>query len=689
MYLNELNNIDLRAQKHITSRQKNLLSKLDLFSVYDLLTYFPFRYEDRSHVESIRDSLTQDKPVTVIVTVTDHQSIFYNRKPHPKIAVQDGESQAFLIGFNRPYLVQSLKIGQKYWLTAHFIYKFNKIQAGGFDFEEYIEGEDASNFGAILPVYQLTEKLYMKELRNMVRNTLDIFLPKIDDELPVYMIKQHNILGKQDALRNIHYPEDSQLLKRAKLRLAFEEFFAIQLAVIKKRTIFQSVEKPYRYEKQDLMKKYLISLPYKPTKAQYKALEETILDMRSAHPMHRLLHGDVGSGKTTVAMGAMIFSAENGYQSALMVPTEVLAVQHYETLKTIAEPLGLTPVLLTGSLSAAEKTAANELLKSGSANLAVGTHALFQNDIEFKSLSLIIVDEQHKFGVEQRIALSKKTSAPDVLVMTATPIPRTLTLTIYGDLEVSLIDELPSPRLPISTKWVTHSKYEVMLDFIQKEIERGRQAFFIYPLIEESVYLESKAAKEMFVKLQRFYKNLAIGLVHGKMRPAEKNEIMTEFKQGKIHILVSTSVIEVGIDVPNSTVMVIENAERFGLSQLHQFRGRVGRGPYQSYCFLVTGSDDSEDTVRRMKIMTETNDGFRIAEEDLKLRGPGEILGVRQSGMPELKIADFLRDEKLLKVAREDARVILEKDPELEKPAHQSLKKGILDFLPSDYLRSG
>ncbi|OHD61118.1 MAG: ATP-dependent DNA helicase RecG [Spirochaetes bacterium GWF1_49_6] len=689
MYLNELSRSDLRAQKYITSRQKSLLSKLDLFTVADLLTYFPFRYEDRTQIETIRDSLTKNKPVTVVVTVTGHQSIFYNRKPHPKISVQDGESQAFLIGFHRPYLLQSLKIGVKYWLTAHFVYKFNEIQTSSFDFEEYVEGEDTENFGAILPIYQLTEKLYMKELRKMVRSTLDIYLPQIEDELPEYIVKQHNIIDKTSAIQNIHFPSSMPDMKRAKLRLAFEEFLAIQLAVTKKRAFFHSVRKPYRYEKRDLLKRYLTELGYEPTQAQRRALEETIADMVSECPMHRLIHGDVGSGKTTVAIGAMVFSAENGYQSALMVPTEVLAVQHFEKLTSLTEPLGFRTAILTGSLTAAERNETLEMIKTGAANFIIGTHALFSDDVEFRNLSLIIVDEQHKFGVEQRIALSQKTANPDVLVMTATPIPRTLTLTLYGDLDVSLIGELPKSRIPISTKWVPHNKYEVMLDFIAKEIERGRQAFFIYPLIEESMFLESKAAKEMFLNLQKYYKNLKIGMVHGKMKPSEKNDIMRQFHEGKLHILVSTSVIEVGIDIPNSTVVVIESAERFGLSQLHQLRGRVGRGTHQSYCFLVTASEVSEETSARMKIMTDTNDGFRIAEEDLRLRGPGEILGVRQSGLPELKIADYLRDEKLLDTARKDARIILEHDPELEKPANLSLKKGILEFLPGDYLRSG
>jgi len=567
--------------------------------------------------------------------------------------------------------------------------KSSYLIGGSFDFEEYIEGEDTENFGAILPIYQLTEKLYMKELRKLFRSTLELYLPQIDDELPEYIIKQHNILDKKSALQNIHFPGSIAEMKRAKLRLAFEEFLAIQLAVTKKRIFFQTVHKSYRYEKRVLLKRYLTELGYEPTKPQRRALEETISDMVSERPMHRLIHGDVGSGKTTVAIGAMIFSAENGYQSAMMVPTEVLAVQHSEKMNSLTAPLGFRTALLTGSLSAVERKEIVEAIKTGEADFIVGTHALFQNDVEFNNLSLIIVDEQHKFGVEQRIALSQKTDNPDVLVMTATPIPRTLTLTLYGDLDVSLIDELPKSRLPISTKWVPHNKYDVMLDFIAKEIDRGRQAFFIYPLIEESMYLESKAAKEMFLYLQKYYKTLKIGMVHGKMKSSEKNEIMRQFHEGRLHILVSTSVIEVGIDIPNSSVIVIESAERFGLSQLHQLRGRVGRGIHQSYCFLVTASEVTEETAARMKIMTDTNDGFRIAEEDLKLRGPGEILGVRQSGMPELKIADYLRDEKLLTTARQDARIILEHDPELEKPANLSLKKGILDFLPGDYLRSG
>jgi len=406
-------------------------------------------------------------------------------------------------------------------------------------------------------------------------------------------------------------------------------------------------------------------------------------------PMHRLIQGDVGCGKTTVAVAALIYAAENDIQSALMVPTEVLAIQHYKNLNPIFENLQIKSNLLTSSTSKEEKETILKNLENGEIKIIIGTQALIQENVNFKNLGLIVIDEQHKFGVQQRIQLSKKGKNPDILVMTATPIPRTLSLTLYGDLDISIINELPSNRRPILTQWIDHSRYKSMLKFVENELKKGKQAYFIYPLIEESEKIDAKNAEKMYYNIKNYYKNYKVGLLHGKLNNNEKYEVMNAFRNNEIDILVSTSVIEVGIDVKNATVIVIECADRFGISQLHQLRGRVGRGEDQSYCVLVTNKNISEETKSRMEALVKYQDGFILSEEDLKLRGPGEILGVKQSGLPELKIADFLRDEMLLIKTKEDIFEILQKDPELKLFENQCIKNGIINYIPIDFLYSG
>jgi ATP-dependent DNA helicase RecG len=690
MFLPELKNISLEGLSFLTKRQVSLLKKLDVENVYDLITFFPYRYEDRSVIESIETSFLQKRPVCIIATVVEHQSIFYNNTKHPKIIIQDSKMRASLVGFNRQFLFQQLKVGKKYWIYAEFSFKFNELQTSNFDFEEYNENQPPKNFGKIFPVYPLTEGLTLKELRSIISKVISKYIDLIDDELPPYLIKAHNLFSKKEALINIHSPEDEKKLKKARLRLAFEELFAIQLAVLMKRKHQSNLLKNSRYTKETLLNKFLNSLPFQLTQSQNKALNEIISSMKSNIPLHRLLQGDVGSGKTVVAFAAMVFAAENGIQSAMIVPTEVLAYQHLSNFKKLAANLEIEIEVLTKSTPDKEREKIIESLSNGNLKIVIGTHSLIQPDVNFKNLGFIIFDEQHRFGVEQRILLAKKGDNPDILVMTATPIPRTLSLTLYGDLDISIIDEMPSGRKPIITKWFRKDKdYPQLLNFVRSEIEKGRQAYFVYPLIDESDRLEVENAIKNYEKLKNYFKDFKVGLLHGKINTEEKLKIMNDFKENKINILVSTSVIEVGIDVENATVMVIEGAERFGLSQLHQLRGRVGRGKEQSYCALVTNGDESEDTKKRMEIICKYNDGFKIAEEDLKLRGPGEILGVKQSGMPDLKILDYLINEKLLLVARKDVENILDFDPWLTKPVHRTLKEGIINFLPSDYLRSG
>ncbi len=688
MYFNELKNISLKETNLFTLRQLALLEKLGLKTVYDVIDYFPYRYEDRSTVESIESSILHKKPVCTIVKVVEHQGIFFKNKKHPKIIVEDSKMRASLVGFNRDFLFKTMKVGKKYWIYAEFQLKFDEIQTSTFDFEEYIENVPPKNFGKIFPIYSITEGITVKEIRTLVEKVINKYIDSIDDELPTYMINGHKLITKKMALKWIHFPEDITKMKKARWRIGFEELFAIQLVVMLKRKNLSLNTKNFNYDKNELTQKFIQSLPFNLTKAQEESLREIIKDMKDKKPMHRLLQGDVGSGKTIIAFLAMIFAAENGYQSALLVPTEVLAFQHYNNFKSLAKNLDIKIGVLTKSSEDKEDIISG--LKNGEIKIVIGTHALLQDDIEFKNLSLIVFDEQHRFGVEQRVIMAKKGNNPDILVMTATPIPRTLALTIYGDLDISIINEMPAGRKPVITKWFKkETDYEKLIKFISQELRKGRQAYFVYPLIEESEKLNTEDAIKNYKILEKIFSEFKVGLLHGRMSSEEKMMVMEEFKLNKINILVSTTVIEVGIDVKNATIMVIEGAERFGLSQLHQLRGRVGRGDEQSYCALVTNCEETEEIRRRMEVICNYNDGFKIAEEDLKMRGPGEILGIKQSGMPELKIADFLQDERLLKVAREDALKIIEYDPELSLEKHRCLKEGILKYLPIDYLYSG
>ncbi len=688
MYFNELTNIDLKQTNLFTSRQIYILEKLGLKTVYDILNYFPYRYEDRSLIESIETSILYKRPVCTVVTVVEHQSIFFKNKKHPKIIVEDSKMRASLVGFNRNFLFKTMKVGKKYWIYAEFQLKFDEIQTSTFDFEEYIENIPPKNFGRIFPIYSVIEGTTVKEIRSMVEKVINKFIDSIDDELPNYMLNGHKLIPKKLALKWIHFPENISNLKKARFRIGFEELFSIQLVVMLKRKNLASNTKNFNYHKEELIQSVIANLPFNLTKAQEKALKEILKDMKDKKPMHRLLQGDVGSGKTIVAFLGMIFAVENGYQAALLVPTEVLAIQHYNNLINLSRDLGIKIAVLTKSSENRDFILAG--LKSGEISLVIGTHALLQEDVEFKNLSFIVFDEQHRFGVEQRIIMAKKGNNPDILVMTATPIPRTLSLTVYGDLDLSIIDETPKGRKPVITKWFRKDKdYERLIKFVLQELRKRRQAYFIYPLIEESESLNTENAIKNYTRLKKIFSDFEVGLLHGRLSSEEKMKVMEDFKLGRIDILVSTTVIEVGIDVKNATIMVIEGAERFGLSQLHQLRGRVGRGEEQSYCALVTNCEETEEIKRRMEIICNYTDGFKIAEEDLKIRGPGEILGVKQSGMPELRIVEFLQDERLLKVAREDAMNIIEYDPNLALEKHKCLRQGIIKYLPIDYLYSG
>jgi ATP-dependent DNA helicase RecG len=522
------------------------------------------------------------------------------------------------------------------------------------------------NLGRIVPIYTVGENLNIKILRRAIFNALELFKSKIENVLPAAIMDKYGTLEKSYAISQVHFPESIEILNQARFSLIFEELFLVQLKLLRVRLENQSQHDAIalKIKKNGLVQSFIKSLPFELTSAQNRAINEILNDLNSDVPMARLLQGDVGSGKTVVATVMLLAGVENGYQGALMAPTEILAQQHYNNLVEWLTPMGLSVGLFLGSQGKRVRENFQKSLLNGQMNIAVGTHALIQDNVNFQNLGAIVVDEQHRFGVKQRNLLKKKSSNPQMLTMTATPIPRTLALTVHGDLDLTIIDELPKGRLPIKTS-LTGSHREVY-ELIKREVNSGRQVYIVYPLIDESESLAAKAATIEAEKLKSdVFPNLNIGLLHGKLKNADKEQVMKDFKDKKYDILVSTTVVEVGVDVPNATVMVIENAERFGLSQLHQLRGRVGRSNLQSYCVLVSNTRSLE-TRERLKIMTETNDGFVIAEKDLELRGPGEFLGTRQSGLPDLIISDVVRDAKILESARDEAVEFL-KNNDIEK----------------------
>ncbi len=690
MYFQQLRDFPLGPTLNLTERQSTHFTDIGILSVFDLLNHFPFRYEDRSKLEDIQTSLLEQRPVSCLVTVMEHQFVFFNRRRHPKIIVQDQKTRACLVGFNRFYLTKSLEVGKQYYLYAQFIYKFNEVQAGSFDFEEYDPAKESKRFQGILPVYRTSQHIQIKEIIRLQQKALKKFQSEIDDELPENIISHHHLITKKDALQYIHFPQAEAHIKQAKLRISFDAIFSLQLAVQLRRRLISQVDKIFILKGQALLDTFLTALPYTLTGAQQRVISEISQDLQSSRPMHRLLQGDVGSGKTIVSFAGICLVAGSQGQSALLAPTEVLARQHYLNCQKQLEPLGIRCAFLSSSITGEERRLILDNLASGTIDVIVGTHALFQEEVTYKQLRLIIIDEQHKFGVNQRLALAQKGQHPDILVMTATPIPRTMTMTLYGDLDISIIDELPPGRQKIRTIWIKdEAQHSRMLDLVEQELKQGRQAYFITPLIEDSEKSNRKSVLSLHQSLHKRYDSYKVGLIHGKMSYEEKDSIMQKFAAGHIHVLISTTVVEVGVDVPNATVMIIEDADSFGLSQLHQLRGRVGRGQYSSSCYLVCRDTQNPETEHRMQTMVKFQDGFKIAEEDLRMRGPGEILGTRQSGLPELKFSEYLLDQKLLQVAQLDAQAILKMDPELQAPEHQSLTQGILSYIPYSFLHSG
>jgi ATP-dependent DNA helicase RecG len=651
-----------------------------LETVEDLLHYFPFRYEDRSNLKPI-SQLAPGEQATVIAEVKSSKlSALRGRKLDILEVVFSDSSGSTLRGkwFHGRYIADRLTTGTRVALFGkiEFDNYRGEIQMMHPEYEvlsgEEDEGDSALHTGRIVPVYEAVGKVNTRVLRTILHRILEQ-MPDLEDHLPSHITARLKFPSRTDAVRHAHFPPPGTQVRLlnafrspAQFRLIFEEFFWLECGLELKRRRARTMP-GIEFKLTDRVREQIVKLlPFKPTGAQKRVLKEIAQDMSHPSPMNRLMQGDVGSGKTIVAAEAAVIAVENGYQVAILAPTEILAQQHYYSLKPLFQKLGYVIALLTGSSAAREKQKLKDMLRAGMIPVAIGTHALIEKDVEFANLGFVIIDEQHRFGVMQRYELARKGVTPDVLVMTATPIPRTLAMTIYGDLDISVIDELPPGRQKIVTKHYTEHQTEIAYSEMRREIDSGRQAYVVYPVIEESETQAMKAAQQMYEHLStEVFPDVPIGLLHGRLPAAEKEAAMDAFKNQRTKILVSTTVIEVGVDVPNATVMIIEQAERFGLSQLHQLRGRVGRGAAQSYCMLITTK--LNDTGReRIRTMVDSTDGFRIAEMDLKLRGPGEFFGTKQSGLPSLRIANILRDPDILSNAKHEARAFVEEPPSQE-----------------------
>lgn len=660
---------DVMYMKGVGPKIAYKLNKLGIYTVQDLMLYFPKKHIDYSSRTLIRD-LKEGETTTVFGYIKSVSAFNTQKKLSVvKVTVADESGRLDLSFFqakSNRFMLERTK--SQFPINAGIMLS-GKVKRNNYDGKltfdkptysimtgEFLEDKNSNlNIARIVPIYTVCEDLSIKVLRRAIFNAIQKYKDEIENVIPDFMREKIGLLDKKAAVEQIHFPESQELLEQARFSLIFEELFLIQLKMvrIREQNSHNHSALALKIKEKGLVKEFIDNLPFELTGAQKKAVNEILNDLNSDVPMARLLQGDVGSGKTVVATIMLLAGVENGYQGALMAPTEILAQQHYNNLQQWLSPMGISVGLFLGSQGKKIREKFRTDLRNGQMNIAVGTHALIQEDVDFNNLGAIVVDEQHRFGVKQRNVLKKKSQNPQMLTMTATPIPRTLALTVHGDLDLTIIDELPKGRKPIKTSLVT--SHRGVYELIQSEIDAGRQAYVVYPLIEESETLSAKAATIEAERLQKeVFPQYKIGLLHGKLKNDEKEQVMKDFKDKKYDILVSTTVVEVGVDVPNATVMLIENAERFGLSQLHQLRGRVGRNSLQSYCILHT-STKSQETRERLNIMTQTNDGFVIAEKDLQLRGPGEFLGTRQSGLPDLIISDIVRDAKILEMARNEA----------------------------------
>ena len=658
--------------KGVGEKRAALFARLGVETADDLIHFYPRAYKDWSDIKKIADVQPGDT-VCIRATCIKEMYAFTSAKSGVKVfstKVSDNENVMDITIFNNPYAAAKIQFGEDYLF-------YGKIEGNLFEKKMVNpEIEPVGTGASIKPIYPLTSGLTSNIVTKVMKNAFAATEP-VAEPFPQGLLKAYHLTDEWTALKNIHFPESKGALEQAKRRLIFDELLYLQLGLMSMKAHTAVSHSPKITA--DYTQEFAAMLPYRLTGAQQRVITEATRDLKADTPMSRLVQGDVGSGKTAVAMSLMYSVAKNGMQSALMAPTEILAEQHAESIRPFFEKAGFETVLLTGSMSAAAKRKAKEKIADGTAAVVIGTHALIQGDVAFQNLALVIADEQHRFGVKQRTALAKKGENVNLLVMSATPIPRTLALFIYGELDISVLDEMPGGRQQIKTYVVTSAYHERLYRFIEKEVESGRQAYIVCPLVEEGES-ELLSATEYAEQLKKgILKKYRIGILHGKMKGSEKERVMRRFKEGEIDILVATTVIEVGIDVPNATVMVIENAERFGLSALHQLRGRIGRGKYQSYCILVSDNESAKST-ERLAIMKKSSDGFKIADEDLKLRGPGDFFGERQHGLVNLKIANLLTDMETLQEAGEAARTILAADPLLQAQKYAGLKQGVDTF---------
>jgi len=675
---------DIRYCKGIGEKKAQLFNKLGVINVRDLVSYFPRKYEDRSSFKPI--ALTCDGETVCInaLAAEDARLVRIRRGLElVKFRVVDESGSVDITFFNQPYIKNNIHRGDSLNIYGKIIGVGGKRTMTNPVIER--EGTVGGVTGRIVPVYRLTTGLSQKLVMSAVRQALDASAADLPEVLPESLRKKYRLAQTGYAYENIHFPASFENLELARRRLVFEELFLLACALGKmKGSHSKQSGIPMREQNID---EFFSSLPFVPTGAQKRAVSDAVRDMQSGTAMNRLVQGDVGSGKTLVAAALVWYAWKNGYASAFMAPTEILANQHFEAFTKLIEEQEISschPVLLTGSTTQKEKRRIYGEIASGEANVIIGTHALIQEKVVYENLGLVITDEQHRFGVKQREALTTRGNAPHVLVMSATPIPRTLAIIVYGDLDISIIDELPAMRLPIKNCVVGTSYRPKAYSFIERQVREGRQAYVICPMVEESEGADGENVTDYTARLREIFpSDITIGMLHGKMKPKEKNGIMEQFARGEIQVLVSTTVVEVGVNVPNATVMMVENAERFGLAQLHQLRGRVGRGAYQSYCIFMQGNEE-EETSRRLEILNKSNDGFFIAGEDLKLRGPGDLFGIRQSGQLEFRIGDIYQDSDILKAASDAAGGILDLDRELELPQHEKLKERLNAYMKYD-----
>ncbi len=677
--------------KGVGPKLAKLLEKKGILTIEDALYFLPRCYEDRTDLKKISELKAGRKETGLGEILLSGVAFYQNRRKRIfEVVVGDGSGSLTLKWFrgNERYLRERFKKGRQIIFSGEVRW-FNYQREIHHPDVEIVEGDvqkDYLNFKRIVPIYSETEGLYQKTLRRLMKAVLEDYADELSSSIPEEIVERQDLINFSEAFRRAHFPPEGESVEALNLqrsdahrRIIFDEFFFLELGMALKRKGV-ALESGISFKTDGvLVQKLLNLLSFKLTRAQAKVLAEIKEDLQKPHPMNRLIQGDVGSGKTIVALLTCLHVVENGYQAAIMAPTEVLAEQHFLNLHRWLEPLGVKVALLTSSIKSSERDGVYERIRSGDVQLAIGTHAVIQEAVEFHRLGVAIIDEQHKFGVVQRGLLRKKGESPDVLVMTATPIPRTLAMTIYGDLDISLIDEMPPGRMPVETKVFLESGRARVYRIVEQEVRKGRQAFVVYPLIEESEKLDLKNATQMAEHLQKeVFSDFRIGLLHGRMGSDEKEAIMTDFKNGGIQILVATTVIEVGIDIPNASVMVVEHAERFGLSQLHQLRGRIGRGRYPSKCILLAQYRSSEEAKIRLRAMEKTADGFKIAEEDLALRGPGEFFGIRQSGLPDFRVAQLIRDTPILVEARKEAFRLVQEDPNLVHPSHAGVRNTLI-----------